>query len=77
MNKTKVKNYNHYYDQTFFRISENYLLPDQEVGGTSREAFEKALADSGVDARWIGVHDHGGPRFNSKFIPISKRVSDE
>jgi len=72
--KAEVKKYNPYYDQTVFRVSENYLLPDQEVGGTSREDFEKALAENGVDARWIGVYDHGGPRFNSKFIPISRRI---
>ncbi|MFH0797734.1 MAG: alpha-amylase family protein [Candidatus Omnitrophota bacterium] len=62
------------YDQTAFRISENYLMPDQKVGGISRKEFENTLARCGVDARWIGVYDHGGPRFKSKYIPISKRV---
>lgn len=69
-----MRRYKQYYDQTFFRISENYLLPDQKVGGISREEFENTLAQCGVDARWIGVYDHGGPRFESKHIPISKRV---
>ena len=65
------------YDQTVFRVSENYLMPDQEVGGISREAFEHLLAECGVDARWIGVVDHGGPRFESKFIPLSIRVKGD
>ena len=62
------------YDQAIFRVSENYLMPDQMVGGVSREEFERTLAANGVDARWVGVYDHGGPRFKSRFIPLSKLV---
>ncbi|MFH0797205.1 MAG: beta-galactosidase trimerization domain-containing protein [Candidatus Omnitrophota bacterium] len=74
MSRPKKGNYERYYDRTLFRVSENYLLPDQKVGGIPREDFEKKLAECGVESRWIGVYDHGGPRFSSNFIPISKRV---
>ncbi|MFA5203107.1 MAG: beta-galactosidase trimerization domain-containing protein [Lentisphaeria bacterium] len=62
------------YDQTLFRVSENYLMPDADVGGLSRARFEQTLARNGVESRWVGVYDHGGPRFRSAFIPISSRV---
>ncbi|MBI4024530.1 MAG: beta-galactosidase trimerization domain-containing protein [Verrucomicrobia bacterium] len=62
------------YDETTFRVSENYLLPDQPVGGVTRAEFERTLAQCGVEARWIGVCDHGGPRFASEHLPLSRRV---
>lgn len=65
------------YDKTHFRVSENYLMPDAPVGGLSRTAFEQTLAKHGVQARWVGVYDHGGPRFRSAFIPISARIKGD
>lgn len=59
------------YDECIFRVSENYLMPREIIGGIDREEFEHILAESGVDARWIGVYHHGGPRYRSQFLPIS------
>jgi hypothetical protein len=64
------------YTQTVVR-HENRPAPDGRCGGAAKEVFELACANSGVDARWIGMVDgNGSPYFPSACMPTDEVASD-
>lgn len=65
------------YRRTMIR-HEHRPPPTGQVDNVSKEVHEQACANSGVDARWIGVvHANGQPYFKSESLPTDEMATEE